>query len=475
MRIYVTPTFAYVQGRIPVQIVEALVACTRARRRGYQHMKLFKLHRWDGWDSFLHKQPDGTYVFPAGLTHHVLHACATHYIPYELSHEVPLVTPLRTGTPLPDGTELYGDQGECLELAIRHQRGLFDLATNFGKLELAAGIFTAFQDYRCVYVVRGRNAFDEAWPRLEERLRLRVGKIAAGRLFLNERVTVVSFDTLRSKWDQPAVRAFLEAQQALIVDEVHDVTQHSWFPVLGACKAPVRIGMSGSLKEAHSRVIMEAFFGPVLKTVTDAPLVASGRSAKPIILMPYAGNMVQSVRGAAFDDTYLPGIVRNVQRNTILVDFIERMARRELPTLVWFYRLEHGHVLTAMLRARGVTAECLHGGSPPYVVHQAKEAVSSGRLQVLVGSTTFNKALNLPALEGFGNAAGWKSAQATVQKRGRALRQKQGRPNRFVLVDPFDLGSSVLRRHSEARERTYRRRGDEVHKGAPADLLGLVQ
>ena len=83
----------------------------------------------------------------------------------------------------------------------------------------------------------------------------------------------------------------------LLVDEVHTVTRATWFPIFAACPAPIRLGVSGTIRESKKKLILEAHFGPILHEVREREMSDAGRSAKPCILMPRVGGVVTSAFG----------------------------------------------------------------------------------------------------------------------------------------------------------------------------------
>src|SRR5205823_5790851 len=127
--------------------------------------------------------------------------------------------------------------------------------------------------------------------------------------------------------------------EVLICDEVDGVTPRSYFPVLGACPAPFRIGMSGTVREHRAPILAEAFFGPIIAEIENRELVALGRSAEPTILMPLSGALVPETQD--YDAVYVPGIVRNAGRNALVAEAVAWGAGLGLRSLILYFRLEH--------------------------------------------------------------------------------------------------------------------------------------
>lgn len=478
MKIFVTPTFAELQGRIPAQTFNRLSDTLRYRSDGYQHTRAFKAHHWDGYVSLM-KQQKYSVFFPAGLLHHVTSILEEDGLECERQFvDLPRLEPSRpiTKRAMLRGAELYDDQVEAVECAVEHQRGLLSLATNFGKTLFAAAVFVAFPKVPALYLVAAKTNLHQTVRRFDEY------GVPANRP--GSAVTVAMIQTLHRRRRKPETRKLLERSRILIVDEGDIITPKLWYPTLGACRAPFRIAMSGTIEDAPSLLPVEAFFGPVLMSVKEATLIAQGRSAKPTIIMPWVGSMASD--GSDYGSThpsseayeggvYLEGVVRNDQRNVVFVEAAKWGAARGLRSLVLFYLIEHGERLHAMFRAAGLRSALIHGKTPDHDVAQANRDLTERRLDAVIGSTIYNRSVDLPAAEVVGNAAAWESRRATRQKLGRALRRKLEGENRVLVVDPYDLGARLLKDHAGGRERQYGRLGCEVIKGNVTELLQYVQ
>lgn len=479
MQVLVSPTFAEVSGRIPANFMDPLQEALQYTERQYRK---FPEPRWESRTiSLLQRQADRL-IFPAGLVHRVLALADKLGVPYErtlvdlpeLGVSWTTATPTGLPTRLVDGTELYPDQIEALRCALQSQRGLLALATNFGKTILAAAIFTALEDCRGLFIVNRRVLLNQVVRDFERLLGVRPGIFGAGSHQRSERtwssrVTVAMAQSLYRHRKKPETRELLEKARVLVVDEVHVVSPKMWYPILGVCRAPFRIGMSGTVKEVEHPLPVEAFFGPILMEVQEAELVAAGRSAEPTIMMPAAGAVVQD--NSNFHYIYMEGIVRNEQRNILLVNAVLWAKSKGRRCVVLFYRIEHGERLYELLVSAGVEVTLLHGQSAPREIQEAIQALDSRRLDAIVASVIFNTGVNLPAVEVWVNAAAWKSPLATKQKLGRALRRKLEGENRVFVVDPWDYGARMLKRHSEAREKLYRRQGFPVYLGDLGAML----
>jgi superfamily II DNA or RNA helicase len=449
MRFEVGPAFVAVEGRLAPGLLRCLNDALAYRPKGYFHDPRFQRHVWDGWERLLRTPKGQRPVFPAGLLDRAVEAVTPEYGPPEIVRTfTPLPVPAGLPTWLPDGRELRPEQIAARDQALEVQRGLMNLSVSFGKTLVMAAILDAHRTLPALVLVPGVDLSTQVAAELQGYLRREVGYLGGGRRVPGA-VTVATPQALRHAPE--ALRARLLSTPILLVDEVHTVSLKTWFPLLGAHSAPFRIGLSGTVREAHALPLVESFFGPILMTVTERQQVQAGYIARATVLMPW----VRSKFALAYPDLYDAAIVRSETRNGVLVEGIRWAVARGWPTLVSVYRLEHGAALQRMLT--GVDARWLHAGVPG--VLEAKQAFEAGHLPVIIASNIFAIGINLPSIRFLVNGAAWRSELATAQRAGRGLRVKPDGGHEVTILDPYDLGTDILKRHSVYREKLYRRKG----------------
>lgn len=424
------------------------------------------------------------YAFPSGLVHRAVAAlqqAGIADVALDGLDAPPAAVDIQR---LPNGTQLYDDQLLALAALLKGGRGIAALAPNFGKTEVIAGILSAYPQATALVLDSSRARVDQAAGRLATLLGETVHRFEGAKDYRRARVTVSTIQTLSRALESPHGKRLL-ASQMLLVDEVHAVSPRQWFPALGACTAPLRIGLTGSARDVAAPLVMEAFFGPVLYEATEEPLIESGRSARSEVFMPYVGSMVRET--ADYADVYEQAVVHSADRNAVIARAIALCFELGLPSVTLFYRLDHGVLLERACFLAGVPAAALRrldGKSHPHAVEEAKRLFLSGHLKVLIASGIFNQGIDLATMRVLINAAAWKSALATGQKLGRAARRKievldSGDviwgDNRALVIDPFDLGNRTLKRHSQARERTYTKKGSPVRQGTWGEIEPLIR
>lgn len=471
MVLRVTATYSVLSGRVPLHLYAAVQKALTYTKQ----VQAFERGRGRVWQS----QPVALYtataqglVFPSGLAHHV----TAHIGPLDVQADEggPATDPPPV-TLLADGTQLYDDQAEAVTTALQCRRGLLALATNAGKTEVMASLLCSVPQASALVLVNQRGLLQQTVDRLRRLTGEPISVWGGGvrRYQPESRIWVATIQAVHRGLRRPGVRDWLNHVQLLLVDEADVISPTGWYPTLEACtRAWLRIGLSGTLREARHLLPIEAFFGPIIYDITDPELVAQGRSAATTVLMPWVGQQVPD--GTDYDGEhglYERGVVRHQARNQLVAEFAAQAAQQGLAVVVSFYRLPHGQTLEYLCRERYLGPVVrLDGQSAASLVEQVKTTAGAGQAGIYLTGVGYNRGLNMPGVRVLVNAAGWKSPQATSQRGGRVVRRKPDGGNWALIVDPYDLGNSTLKRHAQARERVYQRKGFRVLRGAPSAL-----
>ena len=422
---------------------------------------------WDGKHHFLDAT---TMTFPVGLTRHVAdyfrergdgeiqiqddrpHPC---WWGFEGDFGNPPVDPN-----LLPGITLEEDQLDALHAFLGVGRGCLALSVNFGKSELAAALAKIVHPARFLFIVPKKGLLTQAHATFEERLGVRVGRLGAGRWRETDRRVTVA--TMQTCWSQrKTLQEFFAAQHVVVVDEAHTIAK-TGLTLLHQIPAPVRLGLSATIKEAPRRMFVEAYLGPILLESSLTDLVERGRAAEPQITMIRCGG---GVGGNDYREVYEKGIVKNPIRNRMILDLIDRHVQAGDKVAVLSYALAHGRYFEERLAEKTIPAPFLYNKTPIETIDHVKREFTAGAVPVLNISSIFDFGQNVPAIDVFILAAGGKAPLRTIQRLGRAVRRKVGRENTVLVYDFFDYAHGFLRQHSDIRRNTYRR------KGFPARLV----
>ncbi len=436
--------WARLEGECDEETADRLDASLSFYEPGYFYSRLYKLHRWDGKKHLFDRQ---TMTFPAGLAHRIRDVVTITAV----FDERPSFT-FREQPPSLNGVTMFEDQLEAFHCAVHGLRGCLCLATGFGKTEVAAAIAQAAKPARGIFLVNKKALMAQTADRFEERLGEKVGRLGGGLKQTNRRVTVATLQTVHAHLG--AMREWLADQKFVIYDEAHTIAPGMSFPVLQAIHAPVRLGLSATIKEAGRRMAVEAFLGPILIERNARELIQAGRATPAYVKMIQVGGLVAEC--SDFGVLYDAGIVQNEQRNAAVVRAFRSAVARGLKTLGLVVRINHGDLL-----ARELGVPFLHGGSSLDAIQEAKRDFARGRIPGMLASTIFDMGQDIPTLECLIMAGGGNSPLRTIQRIGRALRIAPGKTE-AEIVDFYDLSNEILRKHSAQRKTTYERKGFPV-------------
>lgn len=394
---------------------------------------------------------DGT--FPAGFTRSVL-AAATEP-GFTVTLDDARVKPCAPD-PLADIAWLRDYQREAVDKVLAATRGILWLPTGSGKTEIAAALGRAI---RCRWLFLAPQA--DLLRQTAERFKMRTGEtagIVGDGEWHEERVTVATCQTLARNLNEPRTRALLSSVQGIIVDECHTLPAGSFLAVVKRTRnAYWRVGLSGTPLARGDRKSLLAIgaLGGVIHRIRPGVLIAAGVLSRPTIrVVP----VVQTVSRPTYAGAYTEAVVKSRQRNATVGNIVERAAK---PCFVFVRIVKHGQALETLLAERGLRVAFAWGEHTTNDRRAVIARLVAGELDVVVCSTIFQQALDVPTLASVVNAGGGASIIATLQRLGRGTRVVEGKTT-FEVWDIVDRGNRWLERHSRERVRAYESEGYAV-------------
>jgi superfamily II DNA or RNA helicase len=425
---------AVLSGRVSTQILSAIDRALTFNEPSAHFDPAFKHGKWDGKTHLFDHEHQ---IIPSGLVHRVLPVLGARGIDVDIEDSRPKPpwgdTPPTIVTTLLDekrGTiTLESDQQAAVEAAFDRLIGCVEAATSFGKTEVAGAILKSIAPARGIMIADRRALVEQTRARLEERLGERVGLYRGETKETNRRVT------------------------AVIYDEAHRVGDMA-STVLQAIPAPMRIGLSATIKEAGRRMVVESYLGPIIFEEDLAELVALGRAAMPhVSMLRIDGELAETEADHVY--AYWHGIVVNKIRNNLMVDAMRRCIERELPFLTLCVRLEHGRILADKCERTGFRIPFLRGGMS---LTETVRDIDAGRLPGVIMSTVGDEGIDMPNVRAGINAGGQRSPLRVMQRLGRTVRKKHEGENAIDFLDTYDTTHRNLLSQADDRRKTYARK-----------------
>ena len=425
---------------------------------GYENTYSYKAGRWDGKSTMYSWETD---MFPVGFLG-VLNAALT-----KLGYEVRNLTkalPQPLGTvPETLGGFSYSDRYDYQWEGVKalEKRGIMiaRLATGAGKTFHAA-LATARINRPTLILTKRQVLMYQFKERLED-FGFEPGIAGDNRFLLKDDLTVAMSQTLSKKLENPgtdeyhAVKNYLNKVEFIIGEEVHEVSDNSYWNVIKNCpNAYYRLGLTATpfmrnKSEANMRLL--GAVGGLGIDVTEKTLIDRGINAKPIFRFADYDSPAKLKFGSNYQKAVFEGITHCNERNAVIVQECLKAKEAGLPALVLVARKEHGSILEAQLRAAGIRAKFIWGESKTDIRTKGIDLLKAGKLDCVVGSNIFDVGVDVPAVGLVVMAGGGKAEVAYRQRIGRGLREKKSGPNVCFILDFNDGHNRHLHDHTMER------------------------
>ena len=430
------------------RVVQVIQEATQARPDGYNFMPKYRAGLWDGYIRLTKGSS-----FPTGLLPLVTDKLREADLPYiQVNNYDTPERDINSITPdMFDGMTLRPYQVDAARLLSGHGRGIANMATNSGKTAVFAAMIKCLSGGALV-LVTGKDLLYQHRESLECLLREPVGVVGDGH-WRPKRVTVGTIQTLSKHLERIAKFDNLDL---VVYDECHHIPSKTSQQVMYGIEAPLRYGFSGTplSHDLLSDLILIGATGPVLTTVTNAQLVDSGISAKPVVRM-YTVESDDSMFDASWAEAVDSLIVHNQVRNALIAHAVN--GAESSSTLVLVNRLEHGSLLQELIPG----SVFVNGSSATLERQDALNKLRDGSGTIVIATPIFDEGVDVPAVDLLVLAGGGKSPKKLLQRLGRGMRRKPG-DNILHVIDFVDDTNKFLLDHSLEHAKVYEQEGFDV-------------
>lgn len=397
--------------------------------------------------------------FPTGLIPHLLDKLNEHNIPVELKRTFEYTTPKEFCVP----GWAFEHQKEAITAALKYKRGLISSPTGSGKTLILAFIAAQYPEAKILVVATSTDTFRNITQTLGDYLDEPIGQVGDGKSKW-QRVTVGIINSL-AKHASGKYSAEMEATDVLLADEVHHMGNTYGLAISAACnRTTSRIGVSGTLQRADGAdLVVEGIFGPAILKIPESAMVNLGVTMHPdcyFVKTPsfkcdlsYIKQKYPDIRNGI----YTEGIVKNLERNKLIVDLIESFISSPVRTgsaLVLVQIIRHGEYLQKLFQERGLAVPYVHGESASRDRKEVIDLLKENKVPAVIASTIFDEGVDIPSLELVCNAGGGSSERAIIQRIGRANRvDRTLKKDRSIYMDFYDDEPEVLRPQANKRMR----------------------
>lgn len=366
---------------------------------------------------------------------------------------------------------LRGYQKEAYKIALEKKRGILWLATNSGKTLLASAIIQSLNQ-PTLFLVHRKQLLDQTFEMFCEIFpQEQVGRIGDGYWEPSE-ITIATIQTLanhfkKSKYvytPDSKVLPILEKTKILFFDECHQTANKRGIQMIATnCEAPYRYGLSGTptYKGDFDSLDLIGGTGPIIAKVSNQELIELGYSAEPTIHMLDAPQHERVKENSKWQVARKYGIVQNDGRNGLIIDLLNELSQKDIPTVVLVKLIGHGKELLTLCENNHLRAVFLSGKDE--VTKRKEELEKFGsKLDIIIATTIFEEGLNIKQMGALILAGGGQSERAILQSIGRVLRKNDDTDNTVRVFDFIDNGNKYLLKHSLDRLVCYQNEGFRV-------------
>lgn len=153
-----------------------------------------------------------------------------------------------------------------------------------------------------------------------------------------------------------------------------------------------------------------------------------------------------------YTDFYKNFIIKNKDRNQLILDTIEAIRRFNRNALILVSRRSHGILLS---KKTGI--KFIDGNTMSDERKLSIDNLQGGTGNILIASGIFNKGIDIPEINIVFNAGAGKNEENSIQKKGRVLRRVAGNPmyDKAMIIDIYDDVPKTFGDHSDLRLAAY--------------------
>jgi superfamily II DNA or RNA helicase len=414
----------------------------------FQFTQAFIDRRWDGKQHLFNKK---TGVFPSGLFYKVLNLLKETGVEYTIdNYPEPNDDLMIESVELGGGIQLRDYQLEPIHKSLRYHRGIWEIATNGGKTEAAAGLLKVLGIPPCIFLIPLLSLLEQTVNRLSERLGVKVYKMGGGFTEFNPHgVNVCMYHTFVKQLSQKRFVNNLAHIQVLLADECHTVSAPSYRKSVEAIPAVYRFGLSGTPfpKDDIGKYTICGIFGPVICKVENYVLMDRGISVRPNVGFL---QLNQTVDKGAFEfidgdpNYYLEG---NTTRNAAIAKLAKGLVASGRQTVIMVQHSSHGLAISKLI-GKSLFVDSQHPKRK-----MALERLKSGEVFCLICTPIFNTGVDVPHIEGLILASVGKNRQRLLQSIGRAVRVSKTKEKSLWVFDFVDHYNKSTMKHSRIRKK----------------------
>lgn len=422
-------------------------------------------------------EDSGEYYTPYGLLSIVIAELSRLNISVtsDISNEKEICPITGISPDLLEGITLREYQVKAIETALTYKSGLLKVATGGGKTEIMIGITRYLLDNREGHIlicVPTAYLLHQTYERMVDRgiSESDISMYGDGyALDTNKRVCIATVQTAYSRLGTTEFSEWYNNLLCIIFDEAQHLACRTWYTLIDSISPEYNLGVSAEPfygDESHMirDLILRGTVGPIIYSISAQYLIARGYLSKPYFIgmhSTYAGNIYDLISWQVVNKT---GLIQNKNRNMLIKNIADVLIRNNKNPLILVSQIKHGESLALAISSIGYKVAFLTGGLKVTLYMNGieidsfrdpegvtKKDFQSGLIDVMIGTSTMDEGVDVPALSAVILAGAGKNPLKLVQRIGRSLRIKPNGDNTTMIIDFQDKYNVVL--HSQFKKR----------------------
>ena len=484
---------------------DTLDSCLSFKHPNPWYSQAYREKRWDGMVRLFERS---TNRFPAGLVERVvahLHDLDRECFVSGFDDKTPRDLSSLTRDWLP-GIELWDHQWDAVNAMLVHKRGVVKSPTGSGKTEdifTAASFLWEQHQWRSLILVpkKGllRQTYERACVYFDDWISVGMagdGERIEGNIVVATGQTMQKWKAQRTKKRgmtpaDPWLRELVKSYEVLFLDECHRASSDMWYDIAMHSGAQRRYGFSGTpIKDSQiDDMRLIGATGPILFDVEATGLIEQGLAAKPKILMVMSDevsgdDITEDVENAANEQrelnvakqrkkkrakkapepnkyriAYRLGVMCNDKHNAAVVRAAQWMVQKKRKTLLLCRYKEHFDILAELLDESNIEFIGVWGASDNSDRAHAKDALSDGRVNLVLATGIWDEGEDIPGVDGIVLAEGVAANTNSRQRIGRGMRKDT---EDVWVIDFVPTCHATLREHAAKRAEAWEGEGYEV-------------
>lgn len=349
-------------------------------------------------------------------------------------------------------------QKTVIDIAGKHNRGIFVAPTASGKSIIAAGLI-AKRDYPVTIITTiNKTIFKQLYedfckwfPDIE------IGRVGDGYCEISH-ITVGLYQSF-AKYD---LRKFNNICEMWIADEVHAAPKSLSKISSQLSKTHLRYGLSATpqkIKNDKQKYFeMVGNIGPILEELDDS--VVKARVVDCDVFM--INYVCDDPTGQTYHSVFREDICCSIKRNTKLLKAAKKLALDKGKSVLFIVdEISQSIVVEKIARSMGIACKVAHGRKKSGVNDDIKKMLNDKKIKLVIATAVMKTGTNIPSLDCLVLGSARKSEISILQAIGRSRRTHEGK-DKAIIIDSFDMVigkkkyHKYFKKYSEGRLELYK-------------------